>query len=115
MEFVELKPWEKRSKTAMQLITDANKILHEIVDAQIFVVNLPTIRGLSQFGGVDMYLQARTGQSRAQLAEAQQTLLDAAAKSPVLAGTRPNSLPEAQRPPDPPSDRVQAQALGLSD
>ncbi|HEX3845818.1 MAG TPA: efflux RND transporter permease subunit [Steroidobacteraceae bacterium] len=113
MAFIQLAPWEKRSKTAMQLIPEANKVLHDIVDAQIFVVNLPTIRGLSQFGGVDMFLQARTGQSRAQLADAQKTLLDNAAKSPALAGTRPNSLPEAQQL-QISVDRVQAQALGLS-
>ena len=67
MAFIKLTDWSKRSKTAMQLIPQANKILHAVTGAQIFVVNLPTIRGLSQFGGVDMYLQARAGQSRAQL------------------------------------------------
>ena len=58
-------------------------------------VNLLTIRGLSQFGGVDMFLRARAGQSRAQLTSAQKTLLDEAGKSPILTGTRANSLPEA--------------------
>ncbi|MBV8742920.1 MAG: efflux RND transporter permease subunit, partial [Sinobacteraceae bacterium] len=113
MAFIQLAAWDKRSRTAMQLIPEANRILHDISDAQIFVVNLPTIRGLSRFGGVDMYLQARAGQSRAQLAEAQQLLLDNADKSPVLAGTRPNSLPEAQQLLIS-VDRVQAQTMGLT-
>jgi multidrug efflux pump len=113
MAFIQLKPWGDRSETAMQIIPQANKLLHDIKDAQIFVVNLPTIRGLSQFGGVDMYLQARTGQSRAQLAKAQGMLLDAAAKSPTLAGVRPNSLPDAPQL-QVSVDRVQAQAMGLS-
>ncbi|MBV8852115.1 MAG: efflux RND transporter permease subunit, partial [Sinobacteraceae bacterium] len=113
MAFIQLAAWDKRSRTAMQLIPEANRILHDISDAQIFVVNLPTIRGLSRFGGVDMYLQARAGQSRAQLAEAQQLLLDNAGKSPVLAGTRPNSLPEAQQLLIS-VDRVQAQTMGLT-
>jgi multidrug efflux pump len=113
MSFIQLKDWSQRSETAMQIIPKANKLLHDIKDAQIFVVNLPTIRGLSQFGGVDMYLQARAGQSRAQLAKAQGMLLDAAGKSPVLFGVRPNSLPDAPQL-QVSVDRVQAQSMGLS-
>jgi multidrug efflux pump len=113
MAFIKLADWSKRSKTAMQLIPQANKILHGINDAQIFVVNLPTIRGLSQFGGVDMYLQARAGQTRAQLTAAQKALLDDAGKSAVLTGTRANSLPEAPQL-QIAVDRVQAQTMGLS-
>jgi multidrug efflux pump len=113
MAFIKLTDWGDRSQTAMQLIPQANKILHGITDAQIFVVNLPTIRGLSQFGGIDMYLQARAGQTRAQLTSAQKTLLDEAGKSPLLTGTRPNSLPEAPEL-QIAVDRVQAQTMGLS-
>ncbi|MDR5815687.1 efflux RND transporter permease subunit [Caballeronia sp. LZ033] len=113
MSFIKLSDWDKRSQTAMQLIPQFNRILSSIPDAQIFVVNLPTIRGLSQFGGVDMYLQARAGQSRAELAQAQGVLLGSAAKSPVLFGIRPNSLPYAPQL-DIAVDRTQAQAMGLS-
>ena len=113
MAFIKLTPWDKRSQTAMQLIPQANGILHSITDAQIFVVNLPTIRGLSQFGGVDMYLQARAGQSRGELAQAMGTLLAKASKDPTLYGIRPNSLPEAPQL-QMSVDRVQAQAMGLS-
>jgi multidrug efflux pump len=113
MAFIKLKPWDERSQTAMQLIPQANRILQAIPDAQLFVVNLPTIRGLSQFGGIDMYLQARTGQSRAQLDQAQGALLGAAGKSPVIYGIRPNSLPEAPQL-QVSVDRVQAQTMGLS-
>ncbi|GAB2551230.1 multidrug efflux RND transporter permease subunit [Rhodanobacter koreensis] len=113
MAFIKLTPWDKRSQTAMQLIPQANGILHSITDAQIFVVNLPTIRGLSQFGGVDMYLQARAGQTRGELAQAMGTLLAKAGKDPTLYGIRPNSLPEAPQL-QMNVDRVQAQAMGLS-
>ncbi|WP_186224659.1 efflux RND transporter permease subunit [Burkholderia gladioli] len=113
MAFIKLTDWGQRSETAMQLIPKANGILHGINDAQIFVVNLPTIRGLSQFGGVDMYLQARAGQSRAQLGQAEGMLLGAAAKSAVLYGIRPNSLPEAPQL-KLSVDRVQAESMGLS-
>jgi multidrug efflux pump len=113
MAFIKLSLWDKRSKTAMQLIPEMNGILHSIPDAQIFVTNLPTIRGLSQFGGIDMYLQARAGQSRDELTQAQQTLIGDASKSPVLFGIRPNSLPTAPQL-NIAVDRDQAQALGLS-
>jgi multidrug efflux pump len=113
MAFIKLTDWGQRSQTAMQLIPQVNQILHGIPDAQIFATNLPTIRGLSQFGGIDMYLQARAGQSRNELTQAQQTLIGDASKSPVLYGIRPNSLPTA------PQlqiivDRVQAESMGLS-
>jgi multidrug efflux pump len=113
MAFIKLKDWGDRSQTAMQLIPEANRLLQGITDAKIFVVDLPTIRGLSQFGGIDMYLQARTGQSRAQLAAAQGQLLAAAGESPTLYGIRPNSLPDAPQL-QVTVDRVQAQTMGLS-
>jgi len=113
MSFIKLADWNQRHDTAMTLIPKINQTLHGISDAQIFAVNLPTIRGLSQFGGIDMYLQAREGQSRAELAQATGTLLAGATKSPVLFGIRPNSLPSAPQL-DIAVDRTQAQAMGLS-
>ncbi|HZC17011.1 MAG TPA: efflux RND transporter permease subunit [Caulobacteraceae bacterium] len=113
MVFIQLTNWSKRSQTAIQLIPQANQILHGVHDAQIFAVNLPTIRGLSQFGGVDMFLQARAGQSRAQLAQAEGILLAKAGASPTLSGIRPNSLPNAAQL-EVSVDRQQALAMGLS-
>ena len=113
MCFIKLTDWDKRSLTAEQIILKANMLLHGLSDAQVYVVNLPTIRGLSQFGGIDMYLQARSGQSRAELAQAMGIVLGKAAKSPVLFGIRPNMLPNAPQY-DIRVDRVQAQAMGLS-
>ncbi|GAB2575883.1 multidrug efflux RND transporter permease subunit [Dyella jejuensis] len=113
MAFIRLTDWSKRSITADDFILKANGVLHGVRDAQIFVVNLPTIRGLSQFGGIDMYLQARAGQSRAQLAQAMGMLLGKASKNPTLFGIRPNILPDAPQY-NLSVDRVQAQALGLS-
>ncbi|CAM2155128.1 multidrug efflux pump RND permease AcrB [Pararobbsia alpina] len=113
MTFIKLKDWNERSRTAMELIPQANQILHSIPDAQLFVVNLPTIRGLSQFGGVDMYLQARAGQSRNELGAAEVTLLTDASKSKELFGIRPNSLPNAPQL-QIAVDRPQAQSMGLS-
>ncbi len=115
MAFIQLKPWDKRSKTAPQIIQELNGALFMGVrDAQAFVVNLPTIRGLGQFGGFDMYLQDRSGAGHAALVKAQNLLLGKAAQmSNVLNGVRPNSLPETTQLAMK-VDRVQAQSMGLS-
>ncbi|HET8701086.1 MAG TPA: multidrug efflux RND transporter permease subunit [Nitrococcus sp.] len=140
MAFIRLKPWGERGWgpnqkaaqerheqlvkqgkakpidpgiTAAEFIAHANGALQSIRDAQIFVVNLPTVQGLSQFGGFDMYLQDRAGAGREALARAQDTLLAAANKDPVLAGVRANTLEPAPQL-HLTVDRVQAQSMGLS-
>jgi multidrug efflux pump len=113
MAFIKLKDWGDRKDTIADFIPRANQHLHGIRDAQVFVVNLPTIRGLSQFGGVDMYLQARAGQSREDLSKAVGTVLAKASQDKTLLGIRPNALPDAPQL-DLKVDRVQAQSMGLS-
>src|SRR5690606_35458977 len=84
-----------------------------IKDAQIFFVNLPTVQGLGQFRGFDMWLQDRAGASQEALMEARNTLLGAASQDPSLVGVRPNTLensPQLQLS----VDRVKAQAMGVS-
>ena len=61
MAFIRFKPWDERKATAMELIQKIQGQLFQGVDAMAFVVNLPTIRGLGQFGGFDLYLQDRSG------------------------------------------------------
>jgi multidrug efflux pump len=113
MAFIRLKPWDERGITAAEFIQRANRTLYGIRDAQIFVVNLPTVQGLSQFGGFDMYLQDRAGAGREALAEARNTLLGAAAKTPAVTAVRPNTLEDAAQV-QLDVDRVQAQSMGLS-
>jgi multidrug efflux pump len=113
MAFIKLKPWDERDITASEFIQKANMALFGIRDAQIFVINLPTVSGLGQFGGFDMYLQDRAGQGREALTEARNILLGKASQHPALTGVRPNTLEDApQLKLD--VDRVQAQAMGLS-
>jgi multidrug efflux pump len=113
MVFVKLKPWSERKVTATDFIQKANMALFPIRDAQIFVINLPTVNGLGQFGGFDLYLQDRTGQGREALAQALGTLLGKAGQDKALVGVRPNTLADApQLKLD--VDRTQAQAMGLS-
>ncbi|MGO4222456.1 multidrug efflux RND transporter permease subunit [Lysobacter sp. TAF61] len=111
--FIRLKPWDERKVTASEFIQNANMALYGIRDAQIFVINLPTVSGLGQFGGFDMYLQDRSGKGREALAEARNTLLGKANQNPALTAVRPNQLEESpQLKLD--VDRVQAQSMGLS-
>jgi multidrug efflux pump len=113
MNFIKLKDWDDRSASAAEFIGRANGALQQIRDAQVFVVNLPTVQGLGQFGGFDMYLQDRSGAGREALTQARNTLLGKASQSPLLAGVRPNSLEDApQLHMD--VDRIQAQSMGLS-
>jgi multidrug efflux pump len=115
MAFFRFKPWKDRSTNATQLIQQLNgAIFMGIKDAQAFVVNLPTISGLGQFGGFDMYLQDRSGAGHAALVSAQNLLLGKAAQETnVLAGVRPNGLPDTPQL-SMNVDRVQAQSMGLS-
>ena len=114
MAFIKLTDWSERDVTVPEFIQQANGALYGIRDASIFVVNLPTIQGLGQFGGFDMYLQDRAGLGRDALAQAQGTLLGAAAQQPdLLAGVRPNTLADAPQL-QLEVDRAQAEAMGLS-
>ncbi|KAF1711722.1 multidrug efflux RND transporter permease subunit [Pseudoxanthomonas sacheonensis] len=113
MAFIRLKPWDERDVVASDFIGQANGAFSSIKEAQIFVVNLPTVQGLGQFGGFDMWLQDRAGLGHEALNQARNTLLGAAGQNPVLTGVRPNGLenaPQLQLH----VDRVQAQSMGMS-
>jgi len=113
--FIRLKDWGQRKRADQQVgafIQWANGALQQIKGARIFVINLPTIRGLGRFGGFDFRLEDRAGLGHEQLLQARNALLGAAAQNPVLYGVRPNQLEEA------PElhldvDRQQAKAMGL--
>lgn len=112
--FIQLKPYGQRNLTAEQLIPRLNAQLYKrIPTAQIHVVNLPTVHGLSTFGGFDMYLENPSGTGRAPLDQALQTVLTTAAKDPVLSQVRENQLPPAPQL-EFSIDRGQAASMGLS-
>ncbi len=114
--FIRLKPWDERSganQSADAFIHWANGALQGIQGARIFVINMPTIRGLGRFGGFDFRLEDRAGLGHRKLLEARNALLGAAKDDPTLAGVRPNQLEEA------PELHLQvnrqlAQSMGLS-
>ncbi|WP_449466987.1 multidrug efflux RND transporter permease subunit [Stenotrophomonas humi] len=113
MAFVRLKDWEERKETAPEFIQKMNQKAYGIKDAQIFFVNLPTVQGLGQFGGFDMWLQDRAGAGQDALMDARNTLLGAASQDASLTAVRPNTLensPQLQLH----VDRVQAQTMGVA-
>ena len=115
LAFFRFKPWKERSANATELIGQLNgAIFAGIKDAQAFVVNLPTINGLGQFGGFDLFLQDRSGAGHQALIDARNVLLgNAAQETSVLTGVRPNGLEDTPQL-SMKVDRVQAQSMGLS-
>jgi multidrug efflux pump len=116
LAFIKLKDWDERQGADERIdgfLAWANKAMSGIREAQIFVANLPTIRGLGQFGGFDFRLQDRAGLGRAALLEARATLLAEAQKDPALAGVRANGLDDSPQL-KMRADRLQAQTMGVS-
>jgi multidrug efflux pump len=114
MAFIQLKDWGERKYTAEELIPRLNAQLgRDIRDGRIVVVNLPTVHGLGQFGGFDMFLENRGGSGRAALSNALETVVDKAKQDKVLTQVRANELPPAPQL-DFNVDRVQAASMGLS-
>jgi len=115
MAFIRLKDWSRRTTPDSKInafIGWANGALQSIKEARIFVINLPTIRGLGRFGGFDMRLEDRAGRGHEALMQARDLLLSKAGQNPVLAGVRANELEDS------PTlkltvDRLQARSMGL--
>jgi hydrophobe/amphiphile efflux-1 (HAE1) family protein len=82
--FIRFKPWEVR-KSAAQSVEGITRTLTarlngEIKDANVLVLNLPPIRGLSTSGGFTFVLQNRAGSDTAQLSKVLQDVLAEARK-----------------------------------
>ncbi len=84
-----LKDWSERHGAALsaQAMTMSIALAGlRIKDGAVFSVAPPAIQGLSQTGGFEGFVQARSGSDYAQLETATQTLIAAAAKRPELQG-----------------------------
>ena len=89
VSFVILKDWSERHGAALsaQAMTMSIALAGlRIKDGAVFSVAPPAIQGLSQTGGFEGFVQARSGSDYAQLETATQTLIAAAAKRPELQG-----------------------------
>ncbi|OWW22900.1 efflux RND transporter permease subunit, partial [Noviherbaspirillum denitrificans] len=113
--FVPLKDWSERdaANTADAISGKAMGVLLRIKDAIVFALNPPPIPELGNATGFNFRLQDRAGRGHDALLAARNQLLGMAAKSPVLAGVRPEGLEDApQLQVD--VDRDKASALGVA-
>jgi len=114
--FATLHPWEERAGAENSAQTIAGKAfgaLIQVKEALIFTLSPPPIQALGNATGFSFRLEARNGQSAAELATARDTLLGLAAQSPILANVRPEGqAPAPQLVVD--IDRTRARALNLA-
>jgi multidrug efflux pump len=117
LAFVPLKDWDERrgaSHTAQALAGRAFGAFMAIRDAVVFALSPPPIRELGNASGFDFRLQDRGGNGHAALVAARNQLLGMAAKSPILAGVRPDGLEDApQLQIDIDRERAYAQGVGF--
>jgi hydrophobe/amphiphile efflux-1 (HAE1) family protein len=86
--FISLKPYDERadeSLSAFALLKESRRLLGSIGDGFIFAVNPPSIPGLGTTGGLEFYIQDRSGGAPLALQEVVQKFVDAAKKRPELA------------------------------
>ncbi|TFW27571.1 efflux RND transporter permease subunit [Massilia arenosa] len=114
--FIPLKDWSERKGQGQGASDFANRVtgaLSGIRDAFIFAVSPPPIPELGRSTGFAFRLQDRGGNGRDALLAARNQLMGLAAKSPILAGVRPEGLEDApQLMLD--IDRDKANALGVT-
>jgi hydrophobe/amphiphile efflux-1 (HAE1) family protein len=96
--FIRLKDWSERRATNKGAAALSERFSREIGrrvrDANVFVVQPPTVRGLGGSAGVQLFLQDLGSLGAAALAAARDQLIDAAADRPEFRRPRTNSLTE---------------------
>jgi multidrug efflux pump len=116
LAFVQLKKWADRPGARNRVQAVAGRAManfSKIKDALVFAFVPPAVFELGNATGFDFELVDRANVGHAQLLQARNQLLGAAAKNRILAGVRPNGLE------DEPQyrlkiDREKASALGVS-
>jgi multidrug efflux pump len=115
--FVKLKDWSDRPEARQKVAALAQRasayFARHIGDAQVVAFAPPAVLELGNATGFDFQLMDRAGLGHAALLAARNKLLAEAAKSPILAAVRPNSVEDA------PQyklniDREKARVLGVS-
>lgn len=115
LAFITLKDWEERDadNSASAIANRANGALFQLKDAMAFALSPPPIQGLGTSDGFAFRLQDRGGLGQKALSAAGAQLMDAAAKSPVLAGLRIEGMPETAQV-NLVIDREKANTFGVS-
>ena len=86
--FVGLKPWDARGKSesADAILGRVNGALYRMPDALAFAFNFPEIPGLGTTSGLELNLQARTGQDVTQFNTQVGEFMQALGKEPAVVG-----------------------------
>jgi hydrophobe/amphiphile efflux-1 (HAE1) family protein len=96
--FIRLKDWSERPATAQGAAALSERFSRElgrrVRDANVFVVQPPTVRGLGGSAGVQLFLQDLGGLGADALSGARDQLIDAATARPEFRRPRTNSLGE---------------------
>ncbi|KPK61144.1 MAG: RND transporter [Gammaproteobacteria bacterium SG8_31] len=85
--FLSLKPFEEREEESLSsfaLLDRSRRLLGSIQDGYIFAVNPPSIPGLGTTGGLEFYIQDRSGGTPTVLQEVVRKFVAAARKRPEL-------------------------------
>ncbi|WMS40753.1 efflux RND transporter permease subunit [Acuticoccus sp. MNP-M23] len=96
--FVRLKDWEERTEPGQGVQAIAGRgfgALSQIQDAMVFPIVPPAVIELGNVSGFDFYLQARGGQTHAQLLQARNQFLGLLAQSSLVGSARPNGLEDS--------------------
>ncbi len=96
LAFITFKDWSERDDedSATAIANRANAALFQLTDAMAFALSPPPIQGLGTSDGFAFRLQDRGGLGQEALSAAGAQLMDAASKSPVLAGLRVEGMPD---------------------
>ncbi|WFP60488.1 efflux RND transporter permease subunit [Mesorhizobium sp. WSM4904] len=117
--FVRLKDFDKRTSPALAAKAVAGRAMgafSKIRDAQVFALAPPAIQGFGNTSGFDFYLQDVNGAGHEALIQTRNQLLGLAARSKLLANTRPNGQEDQpQFSVDIDQEKASALGIGLSD
>jgi multidrug efflux pump len=114
--FTKLRDWSERKgayNTSVQIAGRAMMHFFPQRDAQVFAIVPPSVQELGNATGFDLQLEDRGNLGHEGLMAARNQLLGLAARNPLLAGVRPNSLDDTPQV-HVDIDQAKASALGVS-
>jgi len=116
MAFAHLQDWSKRKgsyNSSTEIAGRTSEHFKPLKEAQVFGITPPSIQELGRASGFDFELEDRGNIGHDRLIAARNQLLGLAARDPLLAGVRPNSLDDTpQLHVD--IDQAKASTLGIS-
>ena len=114
--FTHLRDWSERKGSKNTSVSIAGRAMQHFFpqrDAQVFAIVPPSVQELGNATGFDLELMDRGNIGHDGLIAARNQLLGLAAKNPLLAGVRPNSLDDTPQV-HVDIDQAKASALGVS-